>query len=415
MDWRQATACIRDVAEGLAAAAEHGIVHRDIKPQNIMLTTKGVAKLADFGLARAGDSTAMTSEGALMGTPLYMSPEACRGDIVDVAGDMYSLGATWYHLIAGRPPFVANTPLAVLRAHCDEEPVSLLELIPDCPLPIAQMIHSCLIKDVGQRLNSAEKLLQKLSDAVAEGYSLPRTVPELAAIANNVQEEQPSTVPTALAATAPSSISDRSSSETSGTAETLPTAVPTAESARSSGVNSTEGAGLAESLPGTDFHNNNRPTLPSEKKKPPYVLIGAGALLAVAGLAAWQLIAGNDLPVQAQTGVVTNTHIQPQDEMVSGDLNTVPTAELTSETTTTSVLPVAVPVVTKQGTADAVSNARLDAGPRNALSETVHQESSSAAIIVAPLPPKNQQISDEPLLSEIVRIKQMHQMRSRLQ
>jgi len=181
LDWRTASSLAMQAAEGLAAAAEFGVVHRDIKPDNIMVTRKGVAKLADFGLAKSVDSTAMTLEGAVLGTPLYMAPEACRGGEVDARADLYSLGCTWYHLLAGRPPFTASNTMALLRAHLDEIPPEIRTLAPATPLAIATLVMRLLAKDPAARPASAQALANELHALAAAGVVLPRTVPELVA------------------------------------------------------------------------------------------------------------------------------------------------------------------------------------------------------------------------------------------
>ena len=177
-DWRTATALILHVAEGLAAAAEFGVVHRDIKPDNIMVTAKGTAKLADFGLAKSVDSSAMTLEGAVLGTPLYLPPEACRGEPVDARGDLYSLGCTWFHLLAGRPPFQAASTVALLRAHLDDAPPDLRSLATDVPEAIASLVMRLLAKQPDQRLPSAQALVDALHGLAAKGLIIPRAVPE---------------------------------------------------------------------------------------------------------------------------------------------------------------------------------------------------------------------------------------------
>src|SRR5207302_7830789 len=118
-----ALAIIADVARGLAAAHEHGIIHRDIKPDNVLLTDDGVSeasvpaanpqagrvKLTDFGLARhvvESESLNMTQAGAVLGTPYYMAPEQFAGTALDARADVYAIGATLFHLLAGRPPFM---------------------------------------------------------------------------------------------------------------------------------------------------------------------------------------------------------------------------------------------------------------------------------------------------------------------
>lgn len=118
------------VAAALEVAAEAGITHRDIKPENVMRSARGIIKVADFGLARLGadvDATRsnLTQAGLTLGTPRYMSPEQVQGKPVDVRSDLYSLGVTMYHLLAGRPPFEADDPLALALMHLHETPQPL--------------------------------------------------------------------------------------------------------------------------------------------------------------------------------------------------------------------------------------------------------------------------------------------------
>ena len=216
LSWQQAASLAMQAAEGLAAAAEFGVIHRDVKPDNIMLSKRGVAKLADFGLARAVDSTAMTQEGALLGTPNYIAPESCRGESVDHRADLYSLGATWYHLATGRPPFQGQNLMALLRAHLEDEPTPVTELAPDTPSQIASLIHACLAKNPDARPASAQALSERIQALVGEGLHVPRTVPELIvaqpAAAGTSDDDTPgATLATQVAA--------------DGHAETLPTAV----------------------------------------------------------------------------------------------------------------------------------------------------------------------------------------------
>ncbi len=179
LDWRLASSVALQAAEGLAAAAEQGVVHRDIKPDNIMMTRKGVAKLTDFGLAKAVDSTSMTMGGTLLGTPSYMPPEACRGEPTDFRGDLYSLGATWFHMLAGRTPFQAENTMAMLRAHLDEPVPDIALLNPAVPEPIAALVRRCLAKRPDDRPASAQQLANELIALVGQGLYVPHAVPEL--------------------------------------------------------------------------------------------------------------------------------------------------------------------------------------------------------------------------------------------
>ena len=110
------------IAQGLDAAHRRGIVHRDVKPQNVLIGPDGIAKVTDFGIARAEALSTMTATGMIMGTPHYMSPEQAQGERVDVRSDVYSLGCVLYQMLAGDVPFQGTTPLAVLRQHVEVRP-----------------------------------------------------------------------------------------------------------------------------------------------------------------------------------------------------------------------------------------------------------------------------------------------------
>jgi tRNA A-37 threonylcarbamoyl transferase component Bud32 len=216
MPWAPATALVLHAAQGLAAAAELGVVHRDVKPDNILVTGRGVAKLADFGLARSVDSSEMTAQGAVLGTPTYMPPEACRGETADARGDIYSLGAVWYHLLAGKPPFQAANATALLRRHLDDAPAPIAELAPSTPAQVAALVHRCLAKDPAQRPQSATALVSELRVLAGAGLVLPETapLPEPA-----VPADDPATAATRVPSTATAQV---------GTASTLPITASTA-------------------------------------------------------------------------------------------------------------------------------------------------------------------------------------------
>jgi eukaryotic-like serine/threonine-protein kinase len=196
--WPEASSIIRQAARGLGQAAEHGVVHRDIKPDNLLLTARGVVKITDFGLAKSMDSSAISMDGAVVGTAAYLPPEACRGEPIGHAGDLYSLGATWFHLLAGRPPFAGDSVPALMRCHLDEAPPDVRALAPDVPAPVAELIVRLLAKDPAQRPADAATVVAAID---ALGAQVPATVPALAlADVAQVTALLPTTPATAAAA-----------------------------------------------------------------------------------------------------------------------------------------------------------------------------------------------------------------------
>lgn len=159
----EATSILWQATSALQKAASIGLVHRDIKPDNLLLTPDGEVKVADFGLARArGQNQNLTAVGVALGTPLYMSPEQIQGFSVDSRSDLYSLGATAYHMLAGRPPFSGETALALAMQHIQAEPVSLEQLRPDLPKAIVEIVHRLLKKSPEDRFGSAMELSREL-------------------------------------------------------------------------------------------------------------------------------------------------------------------------------------------------------------------------------------------------------------
>jgi serine/threonine protein kinase len=168
-----------DSLEGLAFAHSEGIVHRDIKPANIMLTRRGQAVLTDFGIAQIVGGTNYTVSGALMGTLAYMAPEQGLSGKTSAGSDIYSLGIVFYEMLAGRPPFDADTPLAILMKHVND-PLPLPRSIdPDIPEPLERVVLKALAKKPEDRYQSAEEMIQALKKAIAElDTTIPERVPE---------------------------------------------------------------------------------------------------------------------------------------------------------------------------------------------------------------------------------------------
>jgi len=161
LDPLQALSVLSQVGSALAKSAQAGIVHRDIKPENLLVTPAGEVKVADFGLARMlEDDLELTQQGMALGTPLYMSPEQAAGRPVDVRSDLYSLGATVYHLLAGRPPFTGPTSLAVALAHRHEPLVSVAAFRPELPPGLGHIVEQLLAKQPEERFASPTELLK---------------------------------------------------------------------------------------------------------------------------------------------------------------------------------------------------------------------------------------------------------------
>ncbi len=147
----------RDIAVALAHAHAHGVIHRDVKPGNVWLDHDGRGALGDFGIAHVEGADRLTSEGALLGTVRYMSPEQIRGAEVGPASDLYSLGVTLYELVAGRPPFEATEPQHVLTQHLSERPPPL-----DAPPDLERLILDLLAKEPLDRPRSAAGVAERL-------------------------------------------------------------------------------------------------------------------------------------------------------------------------------------------------------------------------------------------------------------
>jgi len=165
----QAISIMRQVGAALYKAAEHGVVHRDIKPDNIMLSKSGEVKVADFGLARVADDVGLTQAGVTMGTPLYMSPEQVEGKDLDNRSDLYSFGVTCYHMLAGHPPFDGETALAVAVHHLNTEPPRLEELRSDLPEGLCRIVHRLMAKSIDDRFQTAPSMLKELRTLQIDG------------------------------------------------------------------------------------------------------------------------------------------------------------------------------------------------------------------------------------------------------
>ncbi|MBU0755120.1 MAG: protein kinase [Planctomycetes bacterium] len=168
LDDARAVELLLDAARGLKAAADEGVIHRDIKPSNLVLDRTGRLKITDFGLAKTVTiDSAITHTGTIIGTPYYMSPEQGEGEALDLRADIYSLGATFYHLLAGSPPFEADSPIGVIMKHINEPLKPLKSRNKKVSGYLADVIMRMMAKDPRDRYESYSELIQDLKSLQA--------------------------------------------------------------------------------------------------------------------------------------------------------------------------------------------------------------------------------------------------------
>jgi serine/threonine-protein kinase len=173
----QAVSIARQIADALCHAHRSDLVHRDIKPENILLDKEGTAKLCDMGLAKIIDREG-EGEGETVGTPLYISPELVQGRAdVDIRSDIYSLGATLYHMILGRPPFIGGDAMSIMKMHVDSEVVPPIERDDTIPKVLSDVVTRMLQKDPASRFQTPEDLLAALDEAKAGIKDVARPEP----------------------------------------------------------------------------------------------------------------------------------------------------------------------------------------------------------------------------------------------
>ena len=182
---------LRQVASALVRAGDAGIVHRDIKPDNLMLTADGEVKVADFGLARVFEGRQqprLTEDGMTMGSPLYMSPEQIEGKPLDARSDIYSLGVTCFQLLTGRPPFSADTSMNVALQHLRDTPPRVATLRPDLPEALCEIVELMLAKRPEDRFAGGREVLEALevfaTGSTADSFQVPPTPPPLISSGN---------------------------------------------------------------------------------------------------------------------------------------------------------------------------------------------------------------------------------------
>ncbi len=172
-----AVSIAKQICEGLAEAHRMGVIHRDLKPGNVMIDKEGIARILDFGIARSLESRGLTRSGHLIGTPEYMSPEQAQGTGIDQRSDIYSLGIILYEMVTGKVPFSGDTPISITIKHVEETPKSPKELAPHIPESLNRLILKCLAKNKEHRYQSTMQLSKELAE-IGEGIKDTRRLPK---------------------------------------------------------------------------------------------------------------------------------------------------------------------------------------------------------------------------------------------
>lgn len=166
ISWKWSVNVAIQIASALETAHKNKIIHRDIKPHNIIITEDGIAKVTDFGIAKAVSNSTITAFGTTIGSVHYFSPEHARGGFTDAKSDLYSLGVVLYEMVTGKLPFSADTPVSVALKHMQETPVEPVDLNPNIPSAVNDIIMKAMQKDINLRYQTATEMLQDLSYAL---------------------------------------------------------------------------------------------------------------------------------------------------------------------------------------------------------------------------------------------------------
>lgn len=168
LPWKWSINVAIQIASALEMAHRNNIIHRDIKPHNIIITEDGIAKVTDFGIAKAVSNSTITAFGTTIGSVHYFSPEHARGGFTDAKSDLYSLGVVMYEMVTGRVPFDADTPVSVALKHMQEEPEEPIEVNPKVPTSVNKIIMKALQKDTSLRYQTSSEMLVDLKKALKD-------------------------------------------------------------------------------------------------------------------------------------------------------------------------------------------------------------------------------------------------------
>lgn len=171
LTYDKAIPIIIQTAEALSEAHKHGIVHRDMKPSNIMINNNGTVKVTDFGIAYVSQETKLTKSGSIIGTPEYLSPEQCEAKTIDNRSDIYSLGVTFYELLSGKTPYKADTPVSMLMEIVKGNFPALNEVNPDVPEFIQKIVEKMMQTKPEDRFNNTNELIESLKKHIEKSIS----------------------------------------------------------------------------------------------------------------------------------------------------------------------------------------------------------------------------------------------------
>lgn len=310
---------IAQTARALAAAHEHGLVHRDVKPGNILVMPSGVVKITDFGIARLADQVPLTATGQVMGTAQYLAPEQATGQVATGSSDIYALGVIGYECLAGRRPFTGESQIAIALAQVNDAPPALPDTI---PAPVRQLIMSMLAKNPADRPKDATALA-KAADALRSGDINTATLAVPGMLATGISDDATQVVNM-----------DNDSTQVVPRADSAPTmtnAMPTVvEPARA--ASGFSGSSAAEGFDDEDADAQDPAMEPASKRSPWLIpLIVIIALAAVIALLAWLIPAMSSDKDNEPTAAVTQST-----ELSESPSPTEETTEPSEETTEAS-------------------------------------------------------------------------------
>lgn len=167
LEWREAAGYAAQICSALECAHKNGIIHRDIKPHNIIITPEGVAKVTDFGIARAASTSTMVADGSVIGSAHYLSPEQARGGYTNEKSDIYSVGVTMYEMLTGRVPYEAESAVSVAMMHMSDDAVPPRDVKADISEDVEKIVLKAMSKEQSARYDSAEEMLSNINSVLA--------------------------------------------------------------------------------------------------------------------------------------------------------------------------------------------------------------------------------------------------------